>query len=546
LNPFSGGDKSLGSFKDWCNAIMQRCQEIGGGQFWYSPVSNLSMILLYGTFVTITANFVQTFVSASVVKVKWSGLMVACDNADQSGSGGSTQLTIFPITDNTTGVNLVAGQCIYVDVDRSLTSTAGLTAVVGTLDNLGLPPPPKTRFVIVWAAPVGSQVNAFARDNSLPIGVAFPHATTTTYGSVELDSDTGFTSWGGNTAIVVNGNGSGLAIAEGISRGDGINPPYFTSGVLSIGTQAQDANLEFGSSAANFTHFTQSSSGVFTVSSLAGTTITLGSTGVGNVGLGTTNMWASLYKIGASPMTGGTIDIGNNTATTTLVGSTISLTGAPSPTITVGRNATSGSTTVQGATVDIEGDTSITVGTTAATSITIGTTGMGCDTTIQGQVFLGDGSRDSTYVQLQNNGLQIGAGTGAGFSSHLIDNDPAVTSASTSFNITSGGSFTQTISCTDVSGLATISTVVATSIANTASTALLNITYKNSYSNTPVVVWSFGYSGNDATLSWPAGLSPVLISNANTGFSVGLHNPTGSSINTLEGNYTVSYIVMGR
>jgi hypothetical protein len=37
INPFHGGDKMLGSLKDWMNAIMTSLQEVKGTVYWYSP-----------------------------------------------------------------------------------------------------------------------------------------------------------------------------------------------------------------------------------------------------------------------------------------------------------------------------------------------------------------------------------------------------------------------------------------------------------------------------------------------------------------------------
>ena len=335
-NPFSGGDKSIQSFKDWCNAIMQRLQETAGGQYWYNPVSNWStMKLIFGDFNTITANFVQT-PSTSSVLVKWSGLIVACDNADLTSVGGPTQVTVFEVADNTVGLNLSAGQCLYVDVDRSMltSSPTPLIPVVGTLDNLGLPTPPLTRFVLAWAVQVGSDVIAYARDSAFMIGQPGPIATTTTYGVVELDTASGATPWGGSRAVVVNGsgNGTGLAIATGITRGDGINPPYYAAGTLNLGTEAQDAAITIGNSlgSGSTIHVYGSPLGLNDLNSL-GTPLT----NIGNVnggsGLGTVHVYGTTIELAGSLQTttptinigtggGGVITIGNNTATTDIYG----------------------------------------------------------------------------------------------------------------------------------------------------------------------------------------------------------------------------------
>lgn len=43
INPFHGGDKMLGSLKDWMNAIMSNLQEIKGTTYWYSQSSSGSL-----------------------------------------------------------------------------------------------------------------------------------------------------------------------------------------------------------------------------------------------------------------------------------------------------------------------------------------------------------------------------------------------------------------------------------------------------------------------------------------------------------------------
>jgi hypothetical protein len=43
VNPFHGGDKMLGSLKDWMNAVMSNIQEIKGTTYWYSQSSSGSL-----------------------------------------------------------------------------------------------------------------------------------------------------------------------------------------------------------------------------------------------------------------------------------------------------------------------------------------------------------------------------------------------------------------------------------------------------------------------------------------------------------------------
>jgi hypothetical protein len=43
VNPFHGGDKMLGTLKDWMNAVMTSIQEVKGTTYWYSPAASGSL-----------------------------------------------------------------------------------------------------------------------------------------------------------------------------------------------------------------------------------------------------------------------------------------------------------------------------------------------------------------------------------------------------------------------------------------------------------------------------------------------------------------------
>jgi len=449
--------------------------------------------------------------------------MVACDNADLSGIGGPTQLTLFDIVDNTAGVTLNAGQCLYVDVDRSLT-TGTLTAVVGTLDNLGLPPPPKTRFIIAWATVIGSDVNAFFRDSPYAIGTPTSIATTTTYGVVELDSAAGFTSWGGTRAVVVNGNGSGLAIATGISRGDGINPPYYTPGALNVGTQAQDTSVHVGS-------FT---TGVYVLGSPLSLNATF-SSGSPLTTIGSVNGGAGL---GAIEVFGTLIEIAGGTQTTT-------------PTIHIGTATAGGGTIGIGnslSNLSLLGDV-IGIGTTASpgTTITVGNNSSSATTNILGNINLGDfgGSADSTAVVAQTAALQIGLGTN-GYDTHVVDKNPI------GATLTPGVAFAFAIAhttCTDFSGVVTCeNTSSPISVPANANVALATVAFSRSYANPPVVLVSF-YDPLAVTPACLTGATyQIVAAGVNSSqFTVYLEN-TSATTGTISGSGTIyfSYIVIGR
>ena len=328
-NPFSGGDKSIQSLKDWANSIMQRLQETAGGQYWYNPVSNWStMKLLFGNFVSISANMVQTPNGSGAAYLQWSGLWVACDNADLTSVGGPTQVTVFQIADQLVPsvVSLSDGQCLYVDVDRSMqvSSAIPLNAHVGTLDNLGLPPPPYTRFIIAWAITVNGQVVIYNRDSTFKIGQPGPIATTTTYGVVELDSSSHLSPQL-NQAYVPNSAGPsspnpGTVIATGISLGDGVNVPYYNSGTLSLGMLAEDITIDLGGSSTTTLNILNNNANTGTAYILGGInnsgTLNLltGNSNSGNINIGNGPNNSGHFNVFAGTSDTGAINIGTNSA----------------------------------------------------------------------------------------------------------------------------------------------------------------------------------------------------------------------------------------
>lgn len=147
VDPFSGGDKSIASLKDWMNAIMSVVWEAKSGQYWYSQtVRDGVKVGLSGTsvFAANNDNFLWTWSGASGT-LKWQGLTILFENSPQY---------FNPVADNaTTGVTMTAGQCLYVDINRG--STAALTAQVATLATLSGPTTPGSRFILCWVASDG-------------------------------------------------------------------------------------------------------------------------------------------------------------------------------------------------------------------------------------------------------------------------------------------------------------------------------------------------------------------------------------------------------
>lgn len=172
---FSGGDKAIGNLKDWQDAVMTRIHEIGGGQFWYSPAAARNVTLVTTGTPFSDGNYFQwdgTFVN-------WRGLKMVFDNS-QSGVGA-----YYNTINNTTGsgLALLDGQCVYIDLDTTSNATQTITSGnVVNLTSLGVGAVAGARNVIAWR--VGTQV--FARGISTPVGSIIPVATTTVLGIVKL------------------------------------------------------------------------------------------------------------------------------------------------------------------------------------------------------------------------------------------------------------------------------------------------------------------------------------------------------------------------
>lgn len=165
---FSGGDKSISSLKDSLDAIMTRCWELGGGQYWYSPTSDREVKLIMGQPVILSTgdNFAWTLGSSTL---QWASLSVVFANSPVSSNS---------ITDGT--AVLADGQCLYVDIDRS--QVASLVPQVGTLTTLGTPVRPGSRYVIAWR--VGSYI--FTKEKAFEVNRVIPVANTVAYGTVRL------------------------------------------------------------------------------------------------------------------------------------------------------------------------------------------------------------------------------------------------------------------------------------------------------------------------------------------------------------------------
>lgn len=224
-NVFAGGDKELGSFKDFADAVMTRLWELGGGEYWYRPNSDREVKLLFGqpTLPSNSDNFAWTL---GTELLEWSGLAISFANS-----------TAVYNTITSGSATLTDGQCLYVDVDRA-TNGATIVAMVGDLATLGSPTIPGSRHVIAWRN--GGDV--FVKDKAFEIGRTIPVASTTVLGTVKLAYAAGTptapvvapldangtitaTATGGNANGMVgtgNGTGTGLYGTGGSSDGVGV------------------------------------------------------------------------------------------------------------------------------------------------------------------------------------------------------------------------------------------------------------------------------------------------------------------------------------
>lgn len=229
---FGGGDKAITSFKGWMDAVMTRIWEVGGGEFWYSSVQDHNVIMARtGTPFVSSGEFFEW----SGTNLHWKGLVILFSNST------GTFNEIFDVTSDTPGTtDLADGECIYVDIDRSLTRTVAgpanaLHAVKVALTTLGSPSTPGSRWVLAWRK--GSSI--YVRDQSYAVGSAFKLATTAAAGMVELNAlDPGSAN---PPQVVTFDTSTDKAIAAGMTRGTGGN--FGGAGDIEIGGGPDDNQI---------------------------------------------------------------------------------------------------------------------------------------------------------------------------------------------------------------------------------------------------------------------------------------------------------------
>lgn len=215
-NVFSGGDKQIGSLKDWVDAVMTRLWELGGGEYWYTPTSDRELKLICGTSVITSTsdNFKWTLGTNTL---EWKGLSIAFGNsatAYNTVSDGSST-----ILDN---------QCLYVDINRA--TTGPVVPQVASLTTLGQSNVPGQRFVIAWRR--GNSI--FIKDRPYEVGRALAVATDTVFGVVKLK--TAAVDPTNPTVLAMQANGSFVNVATGgntaayVGTGSGSGAGFFGTG----------------------------------------------------------------------------------------------------------------------------------------------------------------------------------------------------------------------------------------------------------------------------------------------------------------------------
>ena len=205
---FTDGDKGIDSQKSWMDAIMTRLWELGGGEHWYSPTAdrNVKMVRTGAAF---TNGEYFEWVAGNL---HWQGLSFVFDN-----STGYINTVTDQTIDAGNLTDLLDGECIYVDIDRTTNATLQPFKVAYQL--LGTPTVPGSRQIIAWR--IGASI--FTRDGAWPVGSSFNVATPAALGVVKLN----VTSPTPLAPVVPIVNAGGVVVGEGLTRA--------TSGVLVIG-----------------------------------------------------------------------------------------------------------------------------------------------------------------------------------------------------------------------------------------------------------------------------------------------------------------------
>ena len=233
---FYGGDKEIHSLKEWMDAAMTRIWEIGGGEHWYSLAADRNVHMVKGG----TSPFTNgEFFEWDGTNLHWKSLQFVFDNSIEYRNEIANQTT-----DSAGLTDLVDGECVYVDIDRSTLRTVALLnpliARKGTIKGLGGSDPPGNRFVLAWR--IGPKI--YIRDQSYAVGDTFRNATHLSEGMVRLTLNT----LPNPTRVAGVVDTTGYAVAAGMTRDNGYtNGANMGPGSLDIGFGVDDQRVNLSS-----------------------------------------------------------------------------------------------------------------------------------------------------------------------------------------------------------------------------------------------------------------------------------------------------------
>lgn len=190
----TAGDRSIRSMKQWCDAVMTRFQELGGGEYWYSLTSDRNVRLAQGSSPFDSTGEAFEWVTGNL---HWQGLKLIFDNSTGYINEIKSQLTDSPgLTD------LADGECIYVDLDRTANKTgaSALQPQKAVLATLGGSTVPGQRWVLAYN--IGGYI--YIKDQSFPVGSAWKLGTPSAAGLVK-------------STIAANGDDTASAICIGLA-----------------------------------------------------------------------------------------------------------------------------------------------------------------------------------------------------------------------------------------------------------------------------------------------------------------------------------------
>lgn len=141
-----GGDRSIKSIRDLFRAMMSRIWETGGGEYWYSATSDHNVMFISNGSVFGIGRPFEVIASRNI---HWKGLSFVFENSTAVVNEIQDQLT------NSAGLtDLADGECVYVDLDRSVDRTVAegnpLVAKKAPLTTLGTGTIPGSRYIFAW------------------------------------------------------------------------------------------------------------------------------------------------------------------------------------------------------------------------------------------------------------------------------------------------------------------------------------------------------------------------------------------------------------